>query len=98
MQNKENTTCLALLSRDGTGQDFLDATGKFQNLRRLTGFLQNVFVHCSIHVMKSFQKGGGMGEVVKSVTLDESRVLNGPTSWPEPENISPNLAQNRKLI
>ena len=23
-------------SRDGTGQDFLDPTGKFQNLRRLT--------------------------------------------------------------
>ena len=25
-------------TRDGTGQDFLDPTGKFQNLRRSTGF------------------------------------------------------------
>ena len=49
-------------TRDGTSQDFLDPTGKFQNLCRLTGrssvFLQKVFVHCSMHLMKNFQKGG----------------------------------------
>ena len=28
----------AVCSRDGTGQDFLDPTGKFLNHRRLTGF------------------------------------------------------------
>ena len=59
-------------SRDGTGHDFLDPTGKFQNIRRLTGrftggqpisdrpgrpvFLQKVFVYCSMHLMKNFQK------------------------------------------
>ena len=54
--------------RDGTGQNFLDPTGKFQNLRRLTSFwparstvfLRKVFVHCSMHLMKKiFKKGGG---------------------------------------
>ena len=61
--------------RDGTNQDFLDSTGKFQNLRRLTGQstgrLQKGFVLCSLHLMKSFQKGGGgKGEVLKFVTAD----------------------------
>ena len=32
-------------------------------------FLQKVFVHCSMYLMKNFQKGG-MGEVLKFVTLD----------------------------
>ena len=31
-------------------------------------FLQKIFVHCSMHQMKNFQKGG-MGEVLKFVTL-----------------------------
>ena len=45
--------------------------------RFLTGpvdrfFLQKVFVYCSMYLMKNFQKGvGGMGEVLKFVTLDE---------------------------
>ena len=68
---------LATLSRDGTGQDFLDPTDKFQNLRRLTGrsisfwparstsFLQKVFVHCSVHLIKNFQKKGAHRWVVK---------------------------------
>ena len=60
--------------RDGTGQDFLDPTGKFQNHRRLTGrstvFLQKVFVHCLMFLMKFFQTGRGTGEVLKFVTLD----------------------------
>ena len=51
--------------RDGTGQDFLDPTGKFQNYRpligRSTGFLQKVFVHCSMFLMKIFSKGEGHG-------------------------------------
>ena len=58
-------------TRDGTSQDFLDPTGKFQNYRRLTGWstgfgpagstgiLQKVFVHCSMFLMKNFQRGGG---------------------------------------
>ena len=35
-------------------------------------FLQKVFVHCSMYLMKNFQKGRGrgMGEVLKFVTLD----------------------------
>ena len=33
-------------------------------------FLQKVFVHCSMYVMKIFQKRGGMGEILKFVTLD----------------------------
>ena len=33
-------------------------------------FLQKVFVHCSTYLMQNFQKGGGMGEVLKFVTLD----------------------------
>ena len=57
--------------RDGIGQHFLDPTGKFQNLRQLTswstGFSPKVFVHCSMSLMKNFQKGG-MGEVLKFLT------------------------------
>ena len=49
-----------------------DPNGKFQNLRqstcRWTGFLQKVFVHCLMHLMKNFQKRGGMGEVLNFVT------------------------------
>ena len=33
-------------------------------------FLQKVFVHCSMHLMKNFQKRGGMTEVLKFVTPD----------------------------
>ena len=33
-------------------------------------FLQEVFVHCSMYLTKNFQTGGGMGEVLKFVTLD----------------------------
>ena len=54
-------------------------TVKFQNLRRSTAFFQKVFVHCSMHLMKNFQKGG-MGEVLKFVTPDGRRVANGQTS------------------
>ena len=46
-----------------------DPTGKFQNLRRSTVFLQKVFVHCSMHLMNNFQKGG-MDEVLKFLTPD----------------------------
>ena len=35
-----------------------------------TFFLQKVFLHYSMYLMKNFQKGGGMGEVLKFVTLD----------------------------
>ena len=70
--------------------------GKFQNLRRSTGVFTEGFVHCPMHLMNNFQKGG-MGDVLKFVTLDGRRVANGPTSsgpklaqaWkykPEPEN------------
>ena len=66
--------------RDGTGQDFLDPT-RTVNLKIIAGrpvsdrpgrpvFLQKVFVPCSMYLMKNFQKGGGMGEVLKFVTLD----------------------------
>ena len=56
-------------TRDGTGQDFLDPTGKFQNHRRLTGFLPKVFLHYSMYLMKNFQKGGhGWG--IKNLILD----------------------------
>ena len=51
--------------RDGTGQHFLDPTGKFQNLRRLTVFLQKIFVCYSMHLMKNFQKWGAHGSGVK---------------------------------
>ena len=61
-------------TRDGTGQDFFDPTGKFQNHRRLSGrstvFLQKAFIHYSIYLMKNFQKRWGMGEMLKFVTLD----------------------------
>ena len=54
-----------LYIRDGTGQDFLDQTGKFQNRQLLTGvwpaqstvFLKKFFLHGSMHLMKNFQKG-----------------------------------------
>ena len=68
--NTLSTLSCGLVSRyrDGTGQDFLDPTGKSQNLhdrpvnRFLTGpvdrfFLHKAFVHCSMHLMKKFQKG-----------------------------------------
>ena len=56
-------------TRDGTGQDFLDPTGKFQNHRRLTGFLPKVFLHYSMYLMKNFQMGGhGWG--IKNLILD----------------------------
>ena len=64
LETKEELEKLAYKwnSRDGTGQDYLDPTGKFQNHRRLTGrstgFLQKVFVHCSMYLIKNFQKGG----------------------------------------
>ena len=38
-----------------------NATGKFQNLRRLTGFWpaqSTVFFHCSMHLMENLLKGG----------------------------------------
>ena len=67
--------------RDGTGQDFLDPTGKFQNHRRLTGrltgfrparwtgfFTEGFFSLINVFDEK-FSKGG-MGEVLKFVTLD----------------------------
>ena len=45
----------------------LESTGKFQNVRRLTGFwparstgfLKKVFVPCSMYLIKNFQKGVG---------------------------------------
>ena len=64
--------------RDGTCQDFLDPTGKSQNLRRLTSqstvvFLQG-FAHCSVHLMKNIQKGrGGMGKVLKLVSEKKTK-------------------------
>ena len=75
---------MGLQLRDGTGQDFLDHTQpvNFKIIAgwpagrpvfwpaRSTGFLQKVFVHCSMYLMKNFQNGGGMGEVQKFVTLD----------------------------
>ena len=58
--------------RDGTGQDFLDPTGKFQNHRRLTGRSTGFFTEnfCSLFNV-SYQKfsKGCMGEVLKFVTL-----------------------------
>ena len=60
-------------SRDGTGQDFLDSTGKFQNHRRLTGPVDRFFTgFCSLFNVfnEKFSKRGGMGEVLKFVTLD----------------------------
>ena len=67
-QTKHNChpCCKDILIRDGTGQDFLDPTGKFQNHRRLTGrstgfwparstgFLKKVFVHCSMYLTQNF--------------------------------------------
>ena len=54
-----------------------DPTGKFQNLRRSTGFLPaqstGFFTEgfCSMYPMKNFQKGrGAMGEILKFATSD----------------------------
>ena len=71
-------------SRGGTGQDFFDPT-RLVNLKIYAGrpagvlvsdrpgravFLQKVFFHCSMHLMKSFRKARGIGEVLKFVTPD----------------------------
>ena len=59
-------------ARDGTGQDFLDPTRPV-NFKLIAGrpvFSQKVFLHYSMYLMKNFQKGGSMGEVLKFVTLD----------------------------
>ena len=80
--------------RDRTGQDFLDRTRPV-NFKIYTGrpvFLQKVFVQCSTHLMKIFQKEGGMGKVLKCVTPAGGRVVDGPT------NSGPNLARIRKLV
>ena len=49
-------------TRDGTGQDFLDPTGKFQNHRRLTGRSTGFFTEgfCSLFNVSNekFSKGG----------------------------------------
>ena len=49
-------------SRNGTGQNFLDPTGKFQNLRRLTGPVDRFFTEdfCSLFSASNekFSKGG----------------------------------------
>ena len=72
--------------RDGIGLDFLNPPWPV-NFKIYAGrpvFLQKVFVHCSMHLMKNFQKGG-MGKVLKFVTPDGRRVANVPTSsGPEP--------------
>ena len=51
-----------------------DPTGKFQNHRRLTGRSTGFFTKgfCSLFNLSNekFSKGGGMGEVLKFVTLD----------------------------
>ena len=51
-----------------------DPTGKFQNHRRLagrsTGFFTEGFSSLFNVFNKKFSKGGGMGEVLKFVTLD----------------------------
>ena len=67
---------MRLQVRDGTGQDFLDPTGKFQNHRRLTGRSTGIFTEGFSLLFdvsnKKFSKGGeSMGEVLKFVTLDE---------------------------
>ena len=60
--------------RDGTVEDFLDPTGKFQNYCRLTGPVNCFFAEgfCSLFNVSNekFSKGGGMGEMLKFVTLD----------------------------
>ena len=61
----------AVQTRNGTNQDFLNPTRPV-NFKIIAGrpvFLQEVFVPCSMYVIKKFQKGGGMGEVLKFVTL-----------------------------
>ena len=57
-EEREHQAVGAPRSRHGTGQDFVDPTGKFQNHRRSTGFLQKVFVHGSMYLIKNFEKGG----------------------------------------
>ena len=57
-------------SRDGTGQDFLDQTGKFQNLRRSTVFFTEGFCSLFNASNKKFSNGGGLGEMLKFVTPD----------------------------
>ena len=51
-----NSECVAR-GRDGIGQNFLDPTGKFQNLRRSTGFFTGF---CSLFNAsdEKFLKGG----------------------------------------
>ena len=67
-QNSVSRQLHRIYCRDGTGQDFLDPTGKFQNHRRLTGFFTENF--CSLFNVsyQNFSKGC-MGEVLKFVTL-----------------------------
>ena len=48
-----------------------------QSINQLTGrstgfFLQKVSIHFSIHLMKTFQKGGGTGEVLKFATSERN--------------------------
>ena len=89
-KNKRLFTILLIsYSRDGTGQDFLDPTQPV-NSKIYAGwpgfllvhgrpvFLQKVFVHCSMHLMKNFRKGRAklklikmaMGEMLNFVTLN----------------------------
>ena len=65
-------------TRDGTGQDFLDPTGKFQNHRRLIGrsngpvdrFFTEGFSSLFNVFNEKFSKEGAWSEVLKIVTLD----------------------------
>ena len=79
--------------RDGTGQDFLEPNGKFQNHHRLTGRSTGrltgfwpprstgFFTESFMYLVKSFQKGG-MGEGLKFVTLDGGlRKKNAKNFW-----------------
>ena len=67
------TNLTAIYCRNGTGQDFLDPTGKFQNHRRSTGFWSDrstgIFTEgfCSLCNVSNekFSKGGGHGWGVK---------------------------------
>ena len=62
-------------TRAGTGQDFFDPTGKFQNLRRFqltgfsparwTGYFAEGIVYCSMNLIQCFKRGDGHGEGVK---------------------------------
>ena len=77
------TTYCTVQRRNRSGFSRPDPTGKFQNHRRLTGrstgfwparstgfFYRRFFFHCSMYLMKNFQKGG-MGEMLKFATLNE---------------------------